>query len=66
MNIKELKIEMLRNNISQKKIALKLKKTEACISNKFKKSRFTVNEAEKISKLLNLSDKRKIEIFFNS
>lgn len=66
MNSIELKVEMLRSNMNQTKLAEALNITKGALSRKINGStEFSRKDITVIKNVLGLSDKRIIEIFFN-
>ena len=67
MNKHELRAEMLRANFTNKKLAESLKITERTLYDKLdSKYDFKLTEIQTIIRVLNLSDKKVKDIFFNN
>lgn len=67
VKINELKSDMARYNISQKKIAKAICKTEATVSLIFnEKADFSNNDSTIIADLLHMSNERRGFVFLNS
>lgn len=66
MNAKELKVEMLRKNVSMTKLAENLSIDRSALWRKMneKGGKFDRSEIQKISKILNLSADDTVRIFF--
>lgn len=66
MNAKELKVEMLRKNVSMTKLAENLRIDRSALWRKMneKGGKFDRSEIQQISKILNLSADDTVRIFF--
>lgn len=65
MNRIELKVERVRNNLTQEELSKKLDISySAYVSKEQGRSDFTREEIKNLKEILNLSDERLIEIFF--
>lgn len=65
MQVEELKAEMARKNVTQKKISEIINKTESTVCKYFNIGYMPLEDAEKICDFLNLSLERRAEIFLN-
>lgn len=63
MNVKELKVELVRKNKTQKDLAEALQKTEVTVCRNLSSGYMTVYDATVISNFLDLSLQRRAEIF---
>lgn len=63
MQVEELKVEMIRRNVTQKQIAKITQKTEATICKYFYTGDMSIIDAKIISDYLGLSLERRAEIF---
>ena len=64
MKLKELKLELFRNDLNYSQVAKLMGISYSALSNKMvARSEFTAKEIFKIKKILNLSDERFMEIF---
>lgn len=67
MNSTELKVEILRNQISRAQLAAKLNITKSALSKKINGvSDFTRKDISIVKQVLNLTPQRVDEIFFNA
>lgn len=66
MNVDELRVELVRKNISIPELAEKIGIGKKSLYQRFKKeTQFKQNEILRIKELLHLSNERVMEIFFN-
>ena len=65
LKLNELKSEMARNEITQKELAKKINKNEITFCRNLKSGYLSIEDAEKISYVLNLSLERRAEIFLS-